>query len=90
MHAFPGKVLAKVGADGVYGAALIDHELGIALKVENGDWRACNVALLAVLEQLGVDLNSAPQLDRYRRMPVLNTRREEVGVLEARGEIAIS
>lgn len=90
MRAFPGKVLAKVGAEGVYCAALIDEELGVALKVENGDWRACNVALLAVLEQLGLDLDSAPQLDRYRRLPVKNTRRKQVGVMEARGEIAIS
>lgn len=90
MRAFPGKVLAKVGAEGVYGAALIEEGLGLALKVENGDWRACNVALLAVLEQLGLDLDGAPALDRYRRLPVKNTRRERVGVIEARGEIAIA
>lgn len=90
MRAFPGKVLAKVGAEGVYGAALIDEGLGIALKVEGGDWRACNVALLAVLEQLGLDLDSTPALDRYRRLPVKNTRRERVGFVEARGEIAIA
>jgi L-asparaginase II len=90
MEAFPGKVLAKVGAEGVYGAALIEEGLGIALKVESGDWRACNMALLAVLEQLGLDLDGAPQLDRYRRVIVRNTRREHVGEMEARGEIAIS
>jgi L-asparaginase II len=90
MEAFPGKVLAKVGAEGVYGAALVDQGLGIALKVESGDWRACNVALLSVLEQLGLDLDGQSSLDRYRRIPVRNTRRHDVGLMEARGEIAIS
>ena len=88
MQAFPGRILAKVGADGVYGAAVIDRGLGIALKVEDGNWRACNVALLAVLEQLGLPVSDASQLDRYRILPVLNTRREQVGVMRAEGEIA--
>jgi hypothetical protein len=56
--------------------------------VEDGNWRACNVALLAVLEQLGLPISDASQLDRYRFLPVLNTRREQVGVMRADGEIA--
>jgi L-asparaginase II len=90
MRAFPGRVLAKVGAEGVYGAALADTGLGVAVKVEDGNWRACNVALLAVLEQLGLDVPGVPALDRYRVLPVLNTRREEVGVIRAEGEIAFA
>lgn len=90
MRAFPGQLLAKVGAEGVYGAALTDAALGVALKVEDGNWRACNIALLAVLEQLGLDVSGAPKLDRYRVMPVLNTRGEEVGVMRAEGMLALT
>jgi L-asparaginase II len=90
MRAFPGRVLAKVGAEGVYGAALIDEGIGVALKVEDGNWRACNVALLAVLEQLDLPVSGASQLDRYRILPVLNTRREQVGEMRAEGEMAFA
>jgi L-asparaginase II len=90
MAAFPGRVLAKVGAEGVYGAALLDEGLGIALKVEDGNAWACNVALLAVLEQLGLDIASAPTLRKFARLPILNTRRDEVGVMRATGTLAIA
>jgi L-asparaginase II len=90
MQAFPGRVVAKVGAEGVYGAALVDEGVGVALKVEDGNWRACNVALLAVLEQLGLPVSTVSTLDRYRIVPVLDTRREQVGVMRVEGEIALA
>lgn len=52
MEALHG-VVAKTGAEGVYTAALPEHGLGIALKVEDGATRASSVALMAVLEGLG-------------------------------------
>jgi L-asparaginase II len=88
MAAYPGLVLAKVGADGVYGAALIDQGLGIALKVEDGNWRACNVALVAVLEQLGLAPPPSQVLARYATVPVRSTRRQDVGVMRAEGSLA--
>ena len=39
MAAWPGRLVAKIGADGIYCAALPEPELGIALKVEDGDMR---------------------------------------------------
>ena len=39
MAACPGRLVAKIGADGIYCAALL-AALGIALKVEDGDMRA--------------------------------------------------
>lgn len=88
MTAFPGRVIAKVGAEGVYGAALLDEGLGIALKVEDGNAWACNTALVAVLEQLGLEVASAPALRRFAEHPVLNTRRDQVGVMRATGTLA--
>jgi len=88
MAAYPGQVLAKVGADGVYGAAVMDRGLGIALKVEDGNWRACNVALVAVLEQLGLTPSPSQTLARYATVPVRNTRRQDVGVMRADGSLA--
>lgn len=52
MTNWSGRVLAKVGAEGVYAAAIPEHGVGVALKVEDGDMGAAGVALLAVLGQL--------------------------------------
>ncbi len=47
-------VIVKTGAEGVYGAALPDRKLGLALKVDDGAGRAASVALLALLDALQV------------------------------------
>ena len=87
MRAYPGKVLAKVGAEGVYGATLLDRGLGIALKAEDGHTWAAVVALLAVLDAL--DLIPSPQdaLPAFGRILTRNTRGETVGYLRAAGSL---
>lgn len=49
-----GRVLAKTGAEGVLTAALPEKNLGIALKITDGSNRARSVALLAILDHLGI------------------------------------
>lgn len=88
MEAYPEQVLAKVGADGVYGAALLDRRLGVAVKVEDGHARAAMVALVAVLQQLGLDPEPEKVLHRFAAFPLTNTRDERVGILRAAGELA--
>lgn len=85
MQATGGRVVAKVGAEGVYCACVPGTSLGIALKVRDGGRRAAEPALLAVLRGLGV-LGDAEveELARYVRPAVRNTRGEVVGALEAR------
>lgn len=79
-----GRVLAKVGAEGVYGAATVDGGLGIALKARDGAKRAGEVALLGVLGELGVlEPDELGALDRWARPEVRNTRDELVGGLRA-------
>jgi len=60
MKAVPGLV-AKDGAEGVYGAALPDGT-GIAIKVEDGAARARQVALAAILVSLGADRDALEPL----------------------------
>jgi L-asparaginase II len=88
MQAYPGEIVAKVGADGVYGAALPGRGLGLALKVEDGDNRAAMVALVATLAQLGLSPDPRERLERFSAFPVLNTRGEPVGTIRARGALA--
>ena len=77
-----GRVIAKVGADGVYSAALRDLALGVALKVEDGASRALGPALLAVLDALAP--GAIPANDGWRRRAVLNSNDASVGEIVGR------
>lgn len=94
MAAYPGQVLTKVGADGIYSAAWPSAGIGIALKIEDGDMRSARPALLSVLRQLadrgrislpGDDWPVA--VARHAELPTLNTRGGVTGVLRAAGQL---
>jgi L-asparaginase II len=51
-----GRVFAKLGAEGVYGAWIPQAGLGLAMKCEDGAARATEVAMAAVLRELGFPL----------------------------------
>ncbi len=77
-----GRVLAKIGADGVYCATIPEARLGMALKVEDGDVESARLALLATLEAL---VPGAIHVSESFRAPVLkNTLGEVVGHLAAK------
>jgi L-asparaginase II len=76
-----GRVIPKVGAEGVYCAALPETGLGIALKVEDGDTRSSIAALVSVLDQLAPGIASVAS--EWRSPPVWNTRGMVVGWMEA-------
>ena len=84
MRAHPGRVIAKVGAEGVYCALLVGEGLGVALKVADGHALASALAMAAVLERLG--LRPLPPSLGVR--PNLNTRGEPVGELRVNGGLA--
>lgn len=79
-----GTVVAKVGAEAVYLAALPDEGLGIAIKALDGTTRAAEVALGALLDDLGVLTDDMHEvIDPYVR-PVLRNRNDIiVGHLQA-------
>lgn len=75
-----GKVIAKVGAEGVYLAAVPELGLGISLKAVDGATRAVEIALGAILEDLGVMTDEMRrELENFVH-PVLKNRNDiEVG-----------
>src|SRR5690348_16927848 len=81
MRAHPGRVITKVGAEGVYCALLVREGLGVALKVSDGHAMASALAMAAVLEAMG--LRPAPATLVAR--PNVNTRGETVGELRVNG-----
>ena len=77
-----GRVLTKVGAEGVHSAAIFDQGIGVVVKVEDGATRAQYPAMLHALELLGaLPDRLSPRLAEYARTRVRNTRGEVVGEL---------
>src|SRR6266550_548869 len=84
MRAHPGRVVAKVGAEGVYSAALIRESLGVTLKVEDGHSVASALAIASVLAELGLKPQPASLLKRA----ITNSRGETVGEMRVNGGLA--
>jgi L-asparaginase II len=55
-------LMVKMGAEGVYVAAIPDLGLGVAIKIDDGSTRAAEVTIAAVLNRLGV-LNPGGEFD---------------------------
>jgi L-asparaginase II len=105
MQAFAGDLLAKEGAEGLYAMALSpamrealterlklddDCAIGVALKIHDGSMtRGRNPVILRTLEQLGLDLGTAPELQSHREWPVRNVAGRVVGEVRAEFELEI-
>ena len=78
------RTLVKSGADGVYTAALQEKGLGVALKIDDGNGPAAEVAMLAVLRHLDwLHADELALLDARCRVPTTNTRGVITGYLQA-------
>lgn len=90
MRGTSGRLISKVGAEGVYTAAVLPcaewpKGLGLALKIEDGDdHRARPTVVIESLRQLGVlSDESLEAVSRYAFFPVRNRRGEVVGEVRA-------
>lgn len=69
------RLLVKSGADGVYTATMPETGLGLALKIDDGNGEASQVALLAALRRLkALHDDEIEALAERCRMPIYNTR----------------
>jgi L-asparaginase II len=95
MEAWPGRVLAKIGAEGVFSAALPTLGVGLTLKVHDGDMRSAGYALVALLGQVIARLDPGADWPMDRLAPWLapvirNTRGVVTGAYQARGALHFS
>jgi L-asparaginase II len=75
-----GRVICKVGAEGVHSAVSLDRGVGVAVKAEDGATRAQYPALLRALQLLDVLPGELPpRLAAFAVRPIVNTRGEVVG-----------
>jgi L-asparaginase II len=78
-----GRVVAKIGAEGVHSVALLDHGIGIAIKVEDGSQRAQFPAILRLLQLLdALPATLPPRLEEFLHRHIRNTRGETVGEIK--------
>ncbi|PTY35994.1 hypothetical protein BGP77_01325 [Saccharospirillum sp. MSK14-1] len=67
MQALGDQAFLKIGAEGVYIAALPELKLGVALKMDSGSADAAEVAMAAILKQLNLALP-----ERWQQPPIRN------------------
>ena len=83
-----GRVVAKTGAEGVFCVSLLDHGLGLALKVEDGATRAAEVATAHLLRDLGLlDEETRRAAERLFEPPIFNRAGVRVGALRPAGDL---
>lgn len=79
------RVFCKVGAEGVYCAALPERGLGVAIKVDDGNnARAAEVVMAALIEAfVGLDVDEAAFMRALSDLRLKNWNGIEVGALRA-------
>ena len=89
MQRFGERVFCKVGAEGVYCAALPERGFGVAIKIADGNnARAAEVVMATVIEALvAADADDAAFMWRYSDFTLKNWNGIEVGALRATAEL---
>ncbi len=84
MKAVPLEIVGKVGAEGVYGACVMGHAVGIAVKIDDGNARALLAVVVALLGRLGLfDRTKRAALEAIVRTEQKNHAGKVVGRLRA-------
>ena len=84
-RAMEGRVTIKTGAEAVFVAILPEKRLGLALKIEDGNSRASEAALVGLLSQLGVLDAAHPMAQKRLPAPQTNCRGLVTGELRLSG-----
>jgi L-asparaginase II len=80
MQETQGRVVTKIGAEGVHSVGIPEQGIGFAVKVDDGAQRAQFPAVLRLLQLLDVLPATLPsRLEEFLHKPLRNTRGEVVG-----------
>ncbi|HEY4083410.1 MAG TPA: asparaginase [Burkholderiaceae bacterium] len=89
MQALGERVCCKIGAEGVYCAALPELGLGVALKIDDGGVRGAEAAIAAIINALlPLDDAQTTLLRSYSDMPLSNWEGVQVGRVRASARVA--
>ncbi len=83
MHHTNGKLIGKLGAEAIYCIGVRDGGLGIAVKIEDGNYeRALNPSVMRILEDLNILTDAELKaLESFREPPVKNNLGALVGTV---------
>lgn len=88
MRAAGGRVVGKVGADGVYCLGIRGAGIAVAIKIEDGSEGPQYHVAQAVLEGLGMFADARPpELERFREEPRNNCRGQQIGSVRVTADI---
>ncbi len=80
MKAAPGRIVGKVGAEGVYGAGIVGRGIGIAVKIDDGNTRPLLAIVVAIVKKLKLlDRKDLAALDALVKPEVTNHAGRVVG-----------
>ena len=83
MRITKGRIIGKLGADGVYCSAIIGGP-ALALKIEDGNLAAIPPVMVAALSQLNwLNADELQQLEHFGTIPNINCQRDKVGEMKA-------
>jgi L-asparaginase II len=78
-----GRILVKGGAEGMAAAALLDHGIGLALKIDDGGRRAVEAAMAALLARFAAPGAACRRvLAGWHSRPLRNTQDRVVGRID--------
>lgn len=79
-----GRIVGKMGAEGVYGITIPKESIGVIIKIEDGAKRAIHPAALEALKQLALlTASELEQLNSFHTKSLINHRNELVGRIES-------
>lgn len=82
MEVSKNKLVAKMGAEGVFCIG-VHGDVGITLKISDGNSRAVPPVIVEILSQLGIlNEKEIEQLQKYHKPDVLNNHKDKVGYIE--------
>lgn len=78
IEATNGRIIAKLGSEGVYCAAVTGAGLGIAVKIEDGNYRAIDPVIVELLRRLGLITDGELERLKHRWVVKIKNHRKEV------------
>jgi len=85
MKTFPGNVICKIGAESIQGMGFRDPDIGITVKIHDGNQRALYPVCIEVLRQLNIltDIEAAEHLRPFYEAEIRNNRKIVTGAVKA-------
>lgn len=83
LEATKGRILGKLGAEGVYCVSIMNEGIGIALKIEDGNSRAIDPVIIGVLNHMNLlNQDEMEALRSHLEVKVKNNRKETIGLIK--------